>query len=114
LRDINHHKPPNPTPSKCPSRRKRTKPMPSPLLRRRIILHNPPHLPIIRLPVLLVCRICIRLRRAIQIRLIKQRLYAQQNLLQRYGGLPAGLVVFGLLIKDGQTDGAAGVNVWVV
>lgn len=75
---------------------------------RRILLHNTPHLLLIRRSILLEQVERVGLRGRLWIRLVEQRLDAEQDLLERNGGLPALLFV-----EDREADGARGVDVRV-
>jgi hypothetical protein len=75
---------------------------------RRIILDDTPNLLLVRLLVLLEEVEGVGLRRGLGIGLVKQRLDAEQDLLDGYGGLPAFF-----LVKDREADGARGVDVRV-
>jgi hypothetical protein len=75
---------------------------------RRILLDDVLDLLLVGRPILLEQVERISLRRRLRVRLVEQRLYAQQNLLDRNRRLPAFFFV-----EDGQTDGAGGVDVGV-
>lgn len=80
----------------------------SPGSRRRILLDDRPDLPIVSRAVLLEEIVRVRLRGRLRVRLVEQRLDAQQYLFDCDCRLPALLFV-----QDGEADGARGVDVWV-
>lgn len=80
----------------------------SSLLRRGVLLDDALHLLLVRLAVLLEQVERVGLGRGLWIRLVEQRLDAEQDLLDGDGGLPALFFV-----EDGEADGARGVDVWV-
>jgi hypothetical protein len=77
-------------------------------LRRRILLDDVAHLLLVRRSVLLEEVERISLRRRVRVRLVEQRLDAEQDLLDRYRRLPALL-----LVQDAEADGARGVDIRV-
>jgi hypothetical protein len=77
-------------------------------LRRGVLLHNRPDLLLVRNLVFLEQVERVGLRGRLGIRLVEQRLNAQQDLLDGDGGLPALI-----LVQDGQADSAGGVDVGV-
>jgi hypothetical protein len=77
-------------------------------LRRRILLHDVLNLLLVRRPIFLEQIERIGLRRRLRVRLIQQRLNAQQNILDRNRRFPA---LF--LIENRETNRARRVDVWV-
>jgi hypothetical protein len=75
---------------------------------RGILLHDVLDLLLVCRPVLLKEVERIGLRGGLGVRLVEQRLYAEEDLLDRDRGLPAFFFV-----EDGQADGAGGVDVGV-
>lgn len=80
----------------------------SSLLRRGVLFHDALHLLLVRLAVLLEQVERVGLGGGLRVRLVEQRLDAEQDLLDGDGGLPALFFV-----EDGEADGARGVDVWV-
>lgn len=70
-------------------------------LRRRILLHNTPHLLLICLAVFLEQVERVGLRGGLRVRLVEQRLDAEEDFFDGDGGFPAFLFV-----EDGEADGA--------
>jgi hypothetical protein len=77
-------------------------------LRRRVLLNNVLDLLLVRDPILLEQVERIGLRGRLRVRLVEQRLDAQQDLLNGNCGFPALFFV-----KDREADGTRGVDVWV-
>jgi len=80
----------------------------APSLRRRVLLDDIAHLPLVRRAVFLELVERVGLCGRVWVRLVEQRLDAEENLLDGYGGLPAFFFV-----EDAEADGAGGVDVGV-
>jgi len=77
-------------------------------LRRRIILDDSLHLPLIASTILLEQIVCFSLGWRVGVWLVKQRLNAQEYFFDGDGGFPAFFFV-----EDGEADCARRVDVWV-